>query len=76
MVDVLQEKVCVQVFLAFKVGLAGGTVLLCGFIHFELGLHLVFVLLIAELHQGLMLSECEILQVIWIAHIHPLDLQV
>ena len=76
MVDVLQEKVRVQVFLAFKVGLAGATVLLRGFVHFELGLHLVFVLLVAELHEGLMLSEGEILQVIWIAHIHPLYLQV
>ena len=76
MVDVLQKQVCVQVFLTFEVGLARATVLLRGFVNFELSLHLAFIFLIAELHEGLMLGESEVLQVVWIAHIHPLDLQV
>ena len=76
-VDILQEQVSVEVFLALEVRLAWRAILLRGLVHFEDSFHLVCIFFfVAELHKGLVLGKGQILQVVWIPHILAFDLEV
>ena len=75
-VDILQEQVRVQVFLALEVGLTRLNAVLRALVDLDHCARLRLLFFIAHLHQGLVLSEGQVLEVIWVTHVSAFDLQV